>query len=115
MQFCGHEPICRKFNNLQALQIAKANVEKYFPVVGITDNINMTLMVAEQLMPQYFQGAFKMYHQSPDIAYYQMRNAYKLPVSDVVLAKVSANFTNEIEFYQFCKQRLTAQYKHLFA
>ena len=43
MQFCGHDPICRKFNNLEALQKAKANVEKHYPVVGITENINMTL------------------------------------------------------------------------
>ena len=43
MQFCGHDPICRKFNNPEALQKAKANVEKHYPVVGITENINMTL------------------------------------------------------------------------
>ena len=43
MQFCGHDPICRKFNNPEALQKAKANVEKHYSVVGITENINMTL------------------------------------------------------------------------
>ena len=43
MQFCGHDPICRKFNNAEALQKAKSNVEKHYAVVGTTENINMTL------------------------------------------------------------------------
>ena len=53
-QFCGQEPVCKLFNNPEALQLAKKNVEKYFGVVGIMENMNMTLSVAEKKMPQYF-------------------------------------------------------------
>lgn len=42
-----------------------------------------------------------------------MRNAYKLPVSDEVMEIVRQNFTKEIEFYQFVKQRLDRQYDEL--
>ena len=95
------------------MQIAKANVEKYYPVVGITENINMTLKVAEHQMPQYFQGAFHTYHTDPEVRKFRMKNAYKLPVSPEVMAMVRANFTHEIEFYEFCRQRLLRQYAQL--
>ena len=42
-----------------------------------------------------------------------MRNAYKLPVSDVVMDMVRANFTREIEFYEFVRQRLISQHERL--
>lgn len=41
------------------------------------------------------------------------RNAFKPPVSEVVKEIVRANFTREIEFYEFCKQRLHLQLKAL--
>ena len=61
-------------------------------------------------MPEYFEGASVQYHSDPDIKRFRMKNAYKLPVSDEVMKIVSANFTNEIEFYDFCKQRLIKQF-----
>jgi hypothetical protein len=44
---------------------------------------------------------------------FRNRNAFKVPVSDEVIQLVRANFTQEIEFYEFCKQRLDRQYKEL--
>lgn len=38
------------------------------------------------------------------------RNLFKPPVSEEVKNVVRQNFTKEIEFYQFCKQRLHKQY-----
>jgi len=38
------------------------------------------------------------------------RNMYKPPVSESVKQILRRNFTNEIEFYNFCKQRLHMQY-----
>ena len=40
--------ICRLFNNFEALQISKKNVERNYAVVGVTETINMTLTVAEK-------------------------------------------------------------------
>lgn len=113
MQFCGHEPICRQFNNAEALQKAKNNVEKYYKVVGIIENINMTLSVLEDRLPEYFEGAKELYHNDPDVQKFRMKNAYKLPVSAEVMQIVRANFTMEIEFYEFCKQRLQKQFEDI--
>ena len=64
-------------------------------------------------MPEYFEGASVQYHIDPEIKRFRMKNAYKLPVSDEVMKIVSANFTNEIEFYNFCKQRLIKQFESI--
>ena len=40
---------------------AMANVEKFYPVVGIIENMNMTLKVLEKTMPEYFEGASEIY------------------------------------------------------
>lgn len=41
------------------------------------------------------------------------RNFFKPPVSEEVKDIVRSNFTREIEFYQFCKQRLYKQLRAL--
>lgn len=109
MQFCGHEPVCQLFNNPEALEIAKKNVEKYYTVVGITENMDMTLTVAEKKMPQYFKGARKVYFNDPDVIEARSSNFFKFPVSEEVKAIVRKRFKYEIEFYNFCKQRLLSQ------
>ena len=38
---------------------AKENVEKYFPVVGILERLNDSLLVLEHKLPQFFKGASK--------------------------------------------------------
>ena len=54
-----------------------------------------------------------MYHQAKEVKKFRNRNAFKVPVSDEVLQLLRANFTREIEFYEFCKQRLDRQVKEL--
>lgn len=41
------------------------------------------------------------------------RNMFKPPVSEKVKELVRRNFTREIEFYEFCKQRLHQQFQAL--
>jgi len=41
------------------------------------------------------------------------RNAFKMPVLEETIRKVSANFSREIEFYDFVRQRLDAQYDRI--
>lgn len=41
------------------------------------------------------------------------KNAFKPPVSEEVKDMVRKNFTKEVEFYQFCRQRLHRQMRAL--
>ena len=55
----------------------------------------------------------QMYAEAKEVKKFRNRNAFKVPVSDDVMKMVRANFTREIEFYEFCKQRLEKQYLDL--
>ena len=55
MNFCGHEPFCAEFGSELALQVAKENVEKHYAVVGLVENINGTLKVLENELPEIFK------------------------------------------------------------
>ena len=52
MQFCGHEFYCAEFNGERAFNKAKENVEKFYPVVGVLEDMNKTLKVFEAKLPE---------------------------------------------------------------
>lgn len=113
MAFCGHEPFCAEFNSQAVLNKAKENVDKYYSVVGVLESLNKTLAVLENELPDIFDGALAKYHDHAEIKRKQIRNAYKLPVSSKVWDLVAKNFTREIEFYEFVKQRLDQQFDRM--
>ena len=113
MAFCGHELFCAEFGGEAALARAKENVERFYTVVGVLEDMNRTLEVFEAAMPDTFVGAKALYLSDREIERKQMRNAYKLPVAEDTMAAVRANFTREIEFYEFVKQRLHDQHERL--
>lgn len=111
--FCGHEPECTPFNTVEALQRAKRVVEQQYAVVGVLEDMNSTLLALEKYIPRFFTGAFKLYWEELNTFNRINRNNFKPPVSEEVKNIVRANFTREIEFYEFCKQRLHMQLKAL--
>ncbi|KAK5642541.1 hypothetical protein RI129_008708 [Pyrocoelia pectoralis] len=109
MFFCGHAEECTPFNTDGALQRAKMAVEKHYAVVGVLEDLNTTLTVLENYVPKFFQGASEIYWD--EISKYNTinRNTFKPQVEEKVKEIVRKNFTKEIEFYEFCKQRLHKQ------
>ena len=110
-QFCGHSEICRKFNNPQALQLAKENVQKFYPVVGVMELMNETLAVLEKKLPHFFANASQRY--DINFQHHNNRNKMKKPTAKEILEKIKPKFSHEYEFYQFCKQRLLQQYQDI--
>lgn len=53
----------RLLNDEWALARAKANVEHYFPVVGVLEELNKTLELFEQKIPYFFKGAQTLYYK----------------------------------------------------
>ena len=47
-----------RFNNKEVLDAAKANVENYYSVVGVTEMFDETLEVLEHQLPFFFKGDF---------------------------------------------------------
>jgi hypothetical protein len=73
---CGQQPHCRIVGDRAALAQAKANVEAFYPVVGILEELSMcdfietdcshllpdkTLVVLEHKLPEFFSGAQELY------------------------------------------------------
>lgn len=110
--FCGQDRKCTGFNTDYAMQKAKENVERHYAVVGILEEINMTLTVLEHYVPRFFKGAKKLYWD--EVKYSKVnKNIYKPKVQQRVKEIVRQNFTREMEFYNFCRQRLHKQYAAL--
>ncbi|XP_035724495.1 heparan sulfate 2-O-sulfotransferase pipe-like isoform X1 [Vespa mandarinia] len=111
--FCGHSEKCTPFNTVGALERAKLAVEKHYAVVGVLEDVNTTLTVLENYIPRFFRGAAQVYHDQTNAFTSINRNFFKPPVSEEVKDIVRRNFTREVEFYQFCKQRLYRQLRAL--
>lgn len=111
--FCGQHVNCTGFNTEFAMQKAKENVERHYAVVGILEEMNMTLTVLEHYVPRFFKGAKSLYWNEMKRFSKVNKNIYKPKVAEKVKDYVRKNFTREMEFYNFCRQRLHRQYAAL--
>ena len=55
--YCGHGPECNEFEGEAALAMAKNNVEKYYAVVGVLEEMDKSLEVLENYVPRFFKDA----------------------------------------------------------
>lgn len=98
------------FNTKGALERAKFAVETQYSVVGVLEDLNTTLAVFEKYIPRFFAGATEIYYNEIKNFNKINKNNFKPPVSEEVKNLVRQNFSREIEFYKFCKQRLNLQF-----
>ena len=75
--------------------------------------MGQTIKVLEAKMPEMFAGAGNEYFNNSNVKAYRHQNPFKLPVSKRVKAILDEKFQHEIDFYQFCRQRLQIQYNDL--
>ncbi|KAG1649447.1 Heparan sulfate 2-O-sulfotransferase 1 [Nymphon striatum] len=59
--FCGHSNLCRLTGNEWALNVAKYNIENYYAVVGVLEDMDKTLQVLERYIPKFFSGISEIY------------------------------------------------------
>ena len=94
--------------------IAKKNVENYYPIVGVLERFNETLVVLERMMPFYFKGASKVdYMEVYGLENILNARMKKPKLSDETKQMLRRNMTYEIEFYDFCVQRLHKQFNQI--
>ncbi|XP_055327772.1 heparan sulfate 2-O-sulfotransferase pipe-like isoform X2 [Paramacrobiotus metropolitanus] len=106
--FCGQDIECSNHNSKWALETAKENVEKFFTVVGVLEDIDITLRVLQHQLPQYFSGVVELYKASQDHVINKGLNR-KQDVSQDVKDVIRKNLTAEYEFYDFIRDRLHFQ------
>lgn len=100
---------CTPFNSDHTLQEAKRNVDANFAVVGILEDMDTTVQVLEAYIPKFFRGAEALWEDKKVEFRKINQNWHKRKVSDQIRELVAKNMTNELEFYEFCKQRLYRQ------
>lgn len=100
----------RPFNTRDVLERSKNVVETQYSVVGVLEDMNTTLAVFEKYIPRFFAGATEIYFN--DMAEFKKinKNNFKPPVTEEVKQLLRQNFSREIDFYNFCKQRLQTQF-----
>ena len=110
--FCGMKPECRIFGSMDALQLAKKNVEMYYAVVGVLEEMKKSLVVFEKFIPKFLSKSSTVYKAMMDADGEKVNvNIFKpshLP--ELLSNRLMRNFTLEMDFYRFCKARLHKQY-----
>ena len=62
--FCGQGLECVQFNNPNALQRAKANIEELYPVVGVLEMMHQTILTLMDELPEVTKGIYSLYRPS---------------------------------------------------
>ena len=107
--FCGQAIICTDPESKDALAIAQRAVDNEYSVVGILEQLNVTLAVMELLLPLWFHGSRTFFEQHRII---ENKNPHPEP-SAAAVKILGWRLRHDIEFYQFIEQRLHWQYARL--
>ncbi|TRY68406.1 hypothetical protein TCAL_10235 [Tigriopus californicus] len=110
--FCGNALECREVGNLKALALAKLNIESHFPVVGVLELFNETLVALELLLPRFFRGIRQ--HLATSQSLFQANANPHPDVEHQALLKIQRVLALDQDLYEFVKQRLTKQVSELF-
>ncbi|KAL0272168.1 UNVERIFIED_CONTAM: hypothetical protein PYX00_005247 [Menopon gallinae] len=107
--FCGQHHRCTILNDKWAFQRARENVEKYFPVVGVLEELNSTLAVFEAKIPMFFKGVQNMYYHE---LLEPHRNANRMKpktTSPFIRSHLKRQLLTEYDFYYWLKARILEQ------
>lgn len=105
--FCGYSPECFSHPKV-ALRKAIHNVDNYYSVVGVLEELETTYEVLEKFIPYFFQGIRALAKGVSNKTFHKPKLSHQARA-------ILADFLNtEIIFYDFCVQRLQKQYKALY-
>ncbi|CAL4119977.1 unnamed protein product, partial [Meganyctiphanes norvegica] len=105
--FCGHHPNCSVMNSHWALQQAKQNVESYYSVVGVLEELPLSLQVLQHYLPRFFKDVTTL--QSSQGSTHKNENHSKKQASESTKSLLKEHIPLDFEFYQYLRQRLYLQ------
>ena len=111
MFFCGNTPQCALFNSKKVLNRAKETVETAYSVVGLLEELDSTFLALQKYLPKFFRNAKELYDENLHnlTLTHTNKNPYKKALKAETRTLLEARFQVEIEFYEFCRQRLHKQ------
>ena len=108
--FCGSALSCQKAGLPEALQRAKYNVESYYSVVGIMQDLKRTVKLFQSYLPLFFQNVMEIFDEKLKL------NVNKYPGINNETYELLMNLPQiqgEFEFYDFVIQRFEDQYRKI--
>jgi len=103
--FCGFDKMCNANSN-STLSKAMHNVEKYFGVIGLTEDYMETLNLLEYTYPQYFTGLVDEGLKMPPQNVRKNKPKTSQRTADLISSYLHLNY----EFYYFIRKRF---YQHV--
>ena len=99
----------------QVLDKAKEIVEKTYSVVGVLEDLDSTFKALEAFVPKFFRNARELFNENIHnlTLTHANQNPFKKPMKNETRDFLQSKFSVEIEFYEFCKQRLYNQVQSL--
>ena len=88
-------------------------IEEEFSVVGILEDLNGTFTAMERYVPRFFNGIGSTYQDSKEGTKNKNYNPNKKQITEHLRRTLQHKFSNDFEFYDFCKQRLYKQINKL--
>ncbi|CAL4060129.1 unnamed protein product, partial [Meganyctiphanes norvegica] len=107
--FCGQHPECRVVGSRWALQQAKENVERYYSVVGLLEEMLLSLQVLQSYIPRFFNNVTHISTSLGLISTKMNEDKTKPLVSGRILSVLRSRLGEDNEFYDFIRQRLHLQ------
>ncbi|XP_076030227.1 uronyl 2-sulfotransferase homolog pip-like [Oratosquilla oratoria] len=107
--FCGHQSFCREIGNQDALAKAKQVVSQAYSVVGLVADMDTSFALMETLIPRFMTNATRAYGKLKKHEQAVNKNRSKPVVSKEIKDILRDRMSQDIEFYQFLKQRLYRQ------
>ena len=102
--FCGHAAVCRQ-PTIEAVVLAKKNVNRYFGVVALTEDIMNGLVLLEQTTPSMFEGLTRVTSHMANRRINSARGEIRR--SQRAMEIMEKRLELENHFYAFVKQRYT--------
>ena len=107
--FCGYGPECSLSTPASRLERAKSNVQQHYAVVGVLEDLPATLDALAAFVPAYFGRVTTAAANVKAVNVNLARPASLLHLSPEEQSRLQDYFWEEIEFYQFCVNRLKRQ------
>ena len=106
--FCGQDVECSYHGSRKALALAKANVERFFIVVGLLERIEDTFKILEADLGCFMKGISKLY-----VGVVRNKALVEVNVSPEAVEKMKKTLELEYDFYRFIEARLEKRLKSL--
>ncbi|CAF1987599.1 unnamed protein product [Rotaria magnacalcarata] len=117
--FCGQLSICddtyKPITNYAALALAKSNIERYYPYVGLLEYIESSLELLEFSYPAIFRGISEFYQTYfKDKPVYRTPAESRYPINNKTRTTLRRLLKLEFELYYFVQKRFIDQYRQIF-